>query len=241
MCIPLSIPCAPLPHYIHLDRSSQWHTFALLSAAWESVSLPSRLRLGHTKRGFLDDMVASLNVNGAQRMASLQCSLLDPNQVKGNDAALSRASNDQRMPGPNTSSRVLAQHDAQEANASFDVDLSGEKTSSAALVPTRQTVEDHIFSSIEVVRDKKVGPNDEGSNERDEMMTNKRRRLAGASIFERSVLLHYGVDCTQRSVSYGLQLLICKVQHVVRHIEHKAANKQGTAQVSIAATIPGTR
>ncbi|KAL8827284.1 MAG: hypothetical protein Q9191_003285 [Dirinaria sp. TL-2023a] len=185
MYIPLSMPCTPLPHYIHLDRSSQWHTSALLSAAWESATLPSRLRLDHTKRGFLDDMVAALNVNGGQRMAGLQCSLLDPSQVNGSDAALSRASNDQRMPGSNTSSRVLAQHDAQEANASLDVDLSGAKTSSAGLVPTRKTVEDHIFGSVEVVRDEKAGPTDEGNNEQDEMITRKRRRLSGAPVVER--------------------------------------------------------
>lgn len=185
MCVPLSIPYTPLPHYIHLDRSSQWHTSALLSAAWESVTLPSRLRLNNTKRGLLDDMVAALNVNGRQRMASLQCSLLDPDQVNGSDAVLSRASNDQRMPGSNTSSKVLSQHDAQEANASFDVDLSGGETSSSALDATRSKVEDHIFGRDEVIRDRTAGQNDEGNNRQDEIMARKRRRLAGAPVVER--------------------------------------------------------
>ena len=222
MCIPLSIPCTPLPHYIHLDRSSQWHTSALLSAAWESVTLPSRLRLDHTKRGLLDDMVAALNVNGRQRMASLQCSLFDPYQANGSDAMLSRASNDSRMPQSNTSSTVLAQHVAQEANASFDVDLSGGETSSSALVPTRNRFEeDIIFGRVEVVRDKRAGQNDEGNNEQDEMIARKQRRLAGAPVVERLVvLLHYPVDGRQR---YGyLWIAALPMQNEARstHVEN---------------------
>ena len=205
MYIPLSIPRPPLPPYIHLDRGSLWHTSALLSMAWESVTLPSRLRPDHAKRGVMDDMVAALNVSGSQRMASLQCSLLESNQDKGSDAVLSRASNDQRMPRSNTSNMVLAQQDTQKANASFDVDLSGRDISSSALLPIRNQAEDHIFGRVEVIRDKAESNGKSHDDKKDDIAL-KRRRLAAGPVVERSVL--FTVESTAHRGIYS-----CELQH----------------------------
>lgn len=177
MYIPLTIPSTPLPPYIELDRTSQWHTSALLSMAWESATLPSRFRPDHGKRGPMDDMEAALNVNGNQHIASLQCSLLDPSQANGNNTALSRASNDQRMPGPNTSNWDWGEDNAQEANARYDVDLSSSKT---------HDKHDHVFGRVEVCRGN-AGQGNEIDGD-DDGQSRKRRRTAGAPIVQKSVI-----------------------------------------------------
>lgn len=70
--VPMVLP-ATLPHRIRLDPTSKWHTSALLAAAVESATLPSRLK-DPTKRETLDGMAEVLNVMGKQNVAGLQMS-----------------------------------------------------------------------------------------------------------------------------------------------------------------------
>lgn len=76
MYVPLSVPAAAgLPPYVQLNRDSQWHTSALLSAAFESITMPARQRSTDSGQTGLDRFEASLNTNGHQRLARLQASL----------------------------------------------------------------------------------------------------------------------------------------------------------------------
>ncbi|KAL1838142.1 hypothetical protein VTJ49DRAFT_2993 [Mycothermus thermophilus] len=82
--IPLTIPDArdllsssSSPSRIHLDGTSAWHTSALLAAAVESATLPSRLR-DPLRRDTLGNMADLLNTMGKQRVAGLQMGFPSP-------------------------------------------------------------------------------------------------------------------------------------------------------------------
>lgn len=76
LLVPIALPTAPPPRLrsvISLDAASTWHTSALLSAAIESATLPSRLK-DAANRDTLGDMADRLNVHGKQTVANLQMS-----------------------------------------------------------------------------------------------------------------------------------------------------------------------
>jgi len=152
--------------------------------AMESMTLPSRLRPDQSKRGLLGDIESTLNVNGNQRIASLQCSLLDHTQSHGRDAASIQGSNDQRVPGSNTRN-LMGEDDLQEANANFDMDLSGGETSSSAKTSAYDRAKEHTFARAETIRDAARQEPEADSDENG--LARKRRRLAGATIVERLV------------------------------------------------------
>jgi hypothetical protein len=70
--VPLALP-ERLPQRVRLDPTSRWHASALLAAAVESVTLPSRLK-DAAKRETLGDMAEALNPMGKQSVAGLQMS-----------------------------------------------------------------------------------------------------------------------------------------------------------------------
>ena len=80
LLVPLALPQQSLPHAISLDASSAWHTSALISAAIESVTLPSRLK-DLTNRDSLGNIGDLLNVHGKQTVAHLQMSIARSDQV----------------------------------------------------------------------------------------------------------------------------------------------------------------
>lgn len=74
--VPMALPSTPSPRLrsmLSLDASSAWHTSALLSAAIESATLPSRVK-DASNRDTLGDMADLLNVHGKQSVANLQMS-----------------------------------------------------------------------------------------------------------------------------------------------------------------------
>ena len=75
MYVPLSVPPAGLPPYVQLNRESRWHTSALLSAAFESITLPARQRSAGSGQTGFDQLEARLNTNGHQCLAQLQASV----------------------------------------------------------------------------------------------------------------------------------------------------------------------
>ncbi|ROW12662.1 hypothetical protein VMCG_00173 [Cytospora schulzeri] len=72
IALPSSLP-ARVRESLSVDASSRWHTAALLSAAVESATLPSRLR-DPANRETLGHMTDRLNVHGKQTVANLQMS-----------------------------------------------------------------------------------------------------------------------------------------------------------------------
>lgn len=206
MYVPLSIPPTQLPQYVHLDPNSQWHTSALLSAALESITLPTRLRHDPEKRGFVDDLETALNVNGNQRIAQLQCSLLGPENAPPLIGIPRGSTDDRATSGNNT---LLVEEDGLKlAEPKLDMDLSHCNARSASPFATQHDRSDHFFGAVESVRTKIEAARDE---EKDEEITygRKRRRFAGLPVIKRFVtrtwsrilpvrrILPYATNCVQ--------------------------------------------
>ncbi|KAF4456926.1 protein DML1 [Fusarium austroafricanum] len=74
--VPMALLEDDLSAGVSLDRRSPWHTSALMAAAIETATLPSRTAQGSSKQpGFLADLAESLNVDGNQPLASMHMSL----------------------------------------------------------------------------------------------------------------------------------------------------------------------
>ena len=180
MYIPLSVPPTQAPQYLRFDRGSQWHTSALLSAALESTTLPTRLRHDIQKRGFADDLEAALNVNGNQRIAQLGYSMLDPE-----DAPLAvHGSTDDRAPlGSNAI--LVEKNRLKLAKPKVDMDLSCWNARSA----NQCEVSDHVFGTVEVTRAKVEAAGDEKIDEDAVTYLREQGRRAGLPLIERFVIL----------------------------------------------------
>ena len=202
MYIPLSIPSTQLPQYVNLDRNSQWHTSALLSAASESITLSTRLRRDNEKYGFVDDLEAALNVNGNQRIAQLQCSMFDPDNSPI-ATAITHGSTDSRAPSGNKV--ILFEEDGlKRAEPRFDMDLSCCSNQSTSRSAIRPNLLDHTFGAVKNVRTKIRAGIDEQTDEDKITETRKQRRLAGLPIIERFVLATWSrILSLQRVRSYA--------------------------------------
>lgn len=89
LLLPISLPSAMSPRLrktVSMDASSAWHTSALLSAAIESATLPSRLK-DAANRDALGNISDSLNVHGKQTVANLQMSFSDAEDTPHNENA----------------------------------------------------------------------------------------------------------------------------------------------------------
>ena len=183
MYIPMSMSPTQLPQYVHIDRNSQWHTSALLSAAMESITLPTRLKHDTQKRGFIGDLEAALNVNGNQRVAQSQCSILDP---LISPLITSHGSTDDRA--PSGSNRILVEEDSLKlADPRLDLDFSGCNARSTSPFVIQHVKSDHVFGAVETTRTKIETAKDEETDEDEINYARKRRRYAGLPVIERFV------------------------------------------------------
>lgn len=91
--VPLALPEDGLPAGVELDYRSPWHTSALMAAAVESATLPSRLVSKLSSRP-LDFLAESLNAAGNQPLASLS---LSTNRPPGFDVEEEEARDDARL------------------------------------------------------------------------------------------------------------------------------------------------
>ena len=208
MYIPLSIPPTQLPQYVHLDRNSQWHTSALLSAALESNTLPTRLRPNTQKRGFLDDLEAALNVNGNQRIAQLQCRMLDPNNAPL-ICAIAHGSADDRAPSDNK--RILVEEDGPKlAQRIFDMDLSCCDARSTSPFGTQYDVSGHVFGAVETTRIGTEAVREEESDGDEITYARKRKRFAGLPVIERFVTTAFFEESANGKGYIFMQLIRCR-------------------------------
>lgn len=76
--IPVSNSPLKTPSYLSMDLSSQWHTSAIQAVAFESMTLPSRLRSSNGQRGTLQDMEEAFNSSGKRKIVKLELSVADP-------------------------------------------------------------------------------------------------------------------------------------------------------------------
>ncbi|CAN8096532.1 unnamed protein product [Discula destructiva] len=89
LIVPVALPSVVSPRLrktLHVDASSAWHTAALLSAAIESATLPSRLK-DAANRDTLGNISDSLNAHGKQTVANLQMSFADAEDVPRSENA----------------------------------------------------------------------------------------------------------------------------------------------------------
>ncbi|KAL9128299.1 MAG: hypothetical protein Q9217_003004 [Psora testacea] len=156
MYVPISIPAGSLPPYVELDRQSQWHTSALLSAALETMTLPSRLRAYGQQRGLLDDLIAALNTNGSQRVSQLQCSALGPETGRCIAHALEERDNKIRS---HTSHPLVKEDGGNSMTADLDIELRGGQGTTLNI--GRYISSNHVFGSVECVRENIQAQDDE--------------------------------------------------------------------------------
>lgn len=188
LLVPLSIPSVPLPAYINMDPRSLWHVSALLSTAVESMTLPSRLKAKDGMRESLDEIAASLNVNGNQNIAKLQMSIgpeRSTEEINGDlrpgRPDLRIQSRDSRMPSQD--GRELAVKPVNEDGDPLDMDffpLEEPNTSRRRQVTKKL----HIFGQAEAFR----GDNEDSQDDDFDGQERARRRAAGLSIIHRLVL-----------------------------------------------------
>ncbi|KAL8907533.1 MAG: hypothetical protein Q9207_001342 [Kuettlingeria erythrocarpa] len=180
MYIPLAVPLH-LPPYVNIDEASQWHASGLLSMAVESMTLPSRQKPGSTRRGLLGDIEAALNVNGNQRVAEFQCSIIDPSRQQPNTDGQYEDTMDCRV--RTTDSHDLAHEDEiEKTNSMLDMRFSTEGPLQTALSIQQREQANHVFSKVESIRGL-PSPGRE-MREEDEAVSRKRRRLAFLPIVE---------------------------------------------------------
>lgn len=181
MYIPMSIPPV-LPRYVELDRSSQWQTSALLSTALETTTLPSRLRNSSRNHATFDVMEAALNVNGTQRIAQLQCSIVDPSVSRAEKSRFAKGCHDRQRLGSKRIDLMLDEDDAQTTTVDLDMDFfCGRYIRSVASLSQHHQAS-HTFGQVETLRG--------GFEDEDEAAAGsarKRRRLADLPVVEKSV------------------------------------------------------
>ncbi|KAL9637378.1 MAG: hypothetical protein Q9164_002223 [Protoblastenia rupestris] len=179
MYVPLSIPAGSLPSYVELDRGSQWHTSALLSAALETTTLPSRLRADSQKHGLLDDLTAALNVNGNQHIGQLHCSVFAP-ETELRLPTIIEEKDDRMRSGYNDA--LIEEGGTENASVELDMNLSGEGRHYST--SERHVSSNHIFGGVECFRGNYQG--DDGEANGDEIAYfRKRRRFANKAVIER--------------------------------------------------------
>ena len=207
MYIPMSLPPTRLPQHLNFDRDSQWHTSALFSTALESTTLPTRLRFNRQKRGFFDDLEGALNVNGDQRIAQLQCSVLDSEDVPL-VTTTTHGENDDRAP-PGNSCTLEEEDGLKRAKPSLDMNLSYFDPGVTFQSTHRRRTSDHVFGAVETKRTARIEAYKKQEPDEDEIIEASRRpRFAGLSVIERFVTptlsrlvaLHNQADTTPRSL-----------------------------------------
>ena len=193
MYVPVSVPGGPLPGYLQLDKGSQWHTSALLSAAFETITLPTRLRSDRPGRQ-LDNIEVALNVNGNQRIAQLQCSLIDLDETTG--SLPSRQKRNAAGGTSNTSRPLTEEDDAENDKMDLDIDLSATQFKTGGFRPL--TSSNHLFGGFECLRGNINDRDDELGDDGDDVAarSEKRSRPAGVPVIQRWAVLV--TDCTTR-------------------------------------------
>ena len=81
--VPMTNSPSTLPSYITMDSSSPWYTSALQATAFESMTLPARLRAQAGGRTTLANMEVSFNNHGHgnRKIAHLGMSVADPRHL----------------------------------------------------------------------------------------------------------------------------------------------------------------
>ena len=185
-----------LPSYVTIDPKSQWHVSGLLCTAFESMTLPSRMKARDGALGTLDHIANALNVNGNQNIAKLRMSVDQKAALNGDDhpsrIEVHAQSKDMRIPSRGRPTDAPQITDADENDvATFDMDFF--PTEATEQVRSRQSIKKaHLFGQIENYRGDE-NQRSEQANEEDEGHERARRRAAGLPIIQKSVHLLFSL------------------------------------------------
>lgn len=184
--MPITLP-PKLPNYVLLDPRSQWHVSGLLSTAFESMTLPSRLRAREGFRQTLDGLGNTLNVNGNQNIAKLRMSIEKDSlsltnghshsNGSGADAGATNTSvhnHDDRM----RDAGIQEDHEPEDPRV-FDMEFF--PVSSPSRYAFKRT---HVFGQAENYRGNEHEQNTQASDV-DEGLERARRRAAGDPMISR--------------------------------------------------------
>lgn len=148
MYVPLTTMPATLPPYLTLSETSRWQTSALQALALESITLPTRLRVGQEGRSTFDEFETVLSNDGNRRIAQLNMSIKDPSEFEESENGRN-GQHDSRMNGYTNGHHA---HDESELS-DLDIDmqpkivnLMNERGSSAR--------RNHVFSQTQSLRGK---------------------------------------------------------------------------------------
>ena len=137
--IPLSTRPPKLPSYIHTELDHPWQYSALLATAFESITLPTRLR----QRTAFDEFEAILSNDGKRKIEKIQITVDDP-------ADLEMRSKDDRKDGRvNGLTNGHYSEDAQTQPDQLDIDISEGRPIPSAGVRVKKP---HTFSRVDVYR-----------------------------------------------------------------------------------------
>ncbi|CZR54439.1 related to beta tubulins [Phialocephala subalpina] len=184
--IPMTVQSAMLPSYVVIDMQSQWHVSGLLSAALETMTLPSRLKVQGRNRETMDQLVNALNVNGNQNIAKLRMSIDQKEALNGHDrpgrSNVRAQSRDTRMRSQDRRAEEVQDVEKDEVSTFDMVFFPPESLEQSR--GQRSTKKTHVFGQAESLRSSGDVPADEATE--DEGFERARRRAAGLPIIQKS-------------------------------------------------------
>jgi len=159
--------------------------------AWESMTLPSRLRSSLNARETLDQLENTLNINGNQNIAKLQMSIPQQNITNGStNGTNSGANNDVRMATNGHAAEEQKPID-DESESSYDLDFFSIDLGDYSR-GRRSSSQNHVFGQARNSRGMEVEDQNQTNRSTDLGQERARRRAAGLKITRRYILLFRG-------------------------------------------------
>ncbi|KAK0738441.1 tubulin domain-containing protein [Schizothecium vesticola] len=169
LVVPLALPKV-FPRGVGVERGSAWHTMGLLAAAWESVTLPTRLREGEGRTRW-GEVADGLNVMGRQTVAGLQMSVEPAGEGEGDGTEPRRGkrlSEEEQNEGAVLDMRFEPSYQLDQVRGRMN-GLGGGKTSK-------------VFSQVVAMRGYPPDEDDEEEEEDQDVRNLRRRRNADGTI-----------------------------------------------------------
>ncbi|KAH7360542.1 tubulin domain-containing protein [Rhexocercosporidium sp. MPI-PUGE-AT-0058] len=185
--VPVTIPSMMLPSYVMIDPKSRWNVGGLLSTAYETMTLPSRLRIQNVGRKSLDELVNVLNVNGNQNIAKLRMSIDQKSVPNGNNLArleVRGQSRDTRLPSQERRIEDIPSPEDKELKT-LDMDFFPTETGEQSR-GRRAVKEPHVFGQAETYRADDQKENEVEEADEEAGHERARRRAAGFPIIQKT-------------------------------------------------------
>ena len=123
-----------LPSFVSVDQRSKWSVSAFQSMAFESMTLPTRVKNLHsTERSTLDGLATDLNADESQKISQLTMNLPDTLQMNGHHTSHSVAREDKQRDqdcefaftnrDPNIEPHLFAQLEHTRGEADHEIEL----------------------------------------------------------------------------------------------------------------------